>query len=68
MTDISWFYNLVLYFSRRLLHDDARGVGETLNETVCVANNCEGLTVKYILPTNIFTTSCIMICGCFFPP
>lgn len=54
MIDISWFFNLVVYFSRRLLHDDVRGVGEVLNETVCVAGSCEGLTVKYILPTIIF--------------
>lgn len=56
---------IYLYFSRRLLHDDARGVGETLNETVCIADNCEGLTVKYILPKHPFTTACIMICGYF---
>lgn len=31
---------------RRLLHDDVRGVGEVLNETVCVQNECEGLTVS----------------------
>lgn len=53
---------MVLYFARRLLHDDVRGVGEVLNETVCIAGSCEGLTVKYILPTIIFTTSCIMVC------
>jgi hypothetical protein len=29
-----------------LLHDDARGVGEALNETVCVLDKCEGLTVS----------------------
>jgi len=40
---------LVLYCSRRMLHDDVRGVGEILNETVCIADKCEGLTVKYIL-------------------
>jgi hypothetical protein len=33
-------------FSRRLLYDDRRGVGEALNETVCNSNGeCEGLTV-----------------------
>jgi alpha-mannosidase len=34
-------------FSRRLLYDDSRGVGEALNETVCNSNGeCEGLTVQ----------------------
>lgn len=31
---------------RRLLRDDSRGVGEALNETVCVADDCRGLTVS----------------------
>ncbi|XP_022640495.1 alpha-mannosidase-like [Vigna radiata var. radiata] len=33
---------------RRILHDDGRGVGEALDEQVCVNNNktCEGLTVR----------------------
>ncbi|KAG4927436.1 hypothetical protein JHK85_053922 [Glycine max] len=35
-----------LMLHRRLLHDDARGVGEVLNETVCVADKCEGLTIQ----------------------
>ncbi|KAK7360609.1 hypothetical protein VNO77_02616 [Canavalia gladiata] len=35
-----------LMLHRRLLHDDARGVGEVLNETVCIADNCEGLTIQ----------------------
>ncbi|GER32439.1 alpha-mannosidase [Striga asiatica] len=36
---------------RRLLHDDGRGVGEHLNETVCVRDSCFGLAVngKYYL-------------------
>ncbi|GKV17421.1 hypothetical protein SLEP1_g27935 [Rubroshorea leprosula] len=36
---------------RRLVHDDSRGVGEALNETVCVLNKCTGLTIvgKYYL-------------------
>lgn len=34
-----------LLWYRRLLNDDARGVGEALNEKVCVLENCEGLTV-----------------------
>ncbi|XP_038696356.1 alpha-mannosidase At3g26720-like isoform X2 [Tripterygium wilfordii] len=33
-----------LMLHRRLLHDDKRGVGEVLNETVCFDNGCEGLT------------------------
>ncbi|KAL5860797.1 hypothetical protein ACOSQ4_002093 [Xanthoceras sorbifolium] len=35
-----------LMLHRRLLHDDVRGVGEVLNETVCVDNGCEGLTIQ----------------------
>ncbi|XP_073222216.1 alpha-mannosidase At3g26720 isoform X2 [Cicer arietinum] len=35
-----------LMLHRRLLHDDARGVGEVLNETVCIADKCEGLTIQ----------------------
>lgn len=31
---------------RRLIHDDIRGVGEVLNETVCVSEGCDGLTVS----------------------
>ncbi|KAJ6792080.1 alpha-mannosidase [Iris pallida] len=31
---------------RRLLHDDGRGVGEALDEKVCVDNACEGLTAR----------------------
>ena len=30
---------------RRILHDDGRGVGEPLDEVVCVDNKCDGLTV-----------------------
>ncbi|KAL5097368.1 hypothetical protein RYX36_001695 [Vicia faba] len=37
-----------LMLHRRMLHDDARGVGEILHETVCIADKCEGLIVKYI--------------------
>ncbi|XP_019447419.1 PREDICTED: alpha-mannosidase At3g26720-like isoform X8 [Lupinus angustifolius] len=54
-----------LMLHRRLIHDDARGVGEALNETVCIVDNCEGLTVKYFLPKNLFTTTCMIICGYF---
>lgn len=38
--------NELLVFSRRLIHDDVRGVGEVLNETVCLLDRCEGLTVS----------------------
>ncbi|GAB4848626.1 hypothetical protein Ancab_003333 [Ancistrocladus abbreviatus] len=35
-----------LMLHRRLLHDDSRGVGEALNETVCVLDECKGLVVR----------------------
>lgn len=35
-----------LMLHRRLLNDDARGVGEALNEEVCVLDNCKGLTIQ----------------------
>ncbi|KAI9114327.1 hypothetical protein K1719_014555 [Acacia pycnantha] len=40
-----------LMVHRRLVVDDARGVGEPLNETVCIDNKCSGLTVlgKYYI-------------------
>lgn len=40
-----------LMLHRRLLHDDVRGVGEVLNETVCTSDGCRGLTIqgKYFL-------------------
>ncbi|KAF7840227.1 putative alpha-mannosidase [Senna tora] len=40
-----------LMLHRRLLQDDGRGVGEALNETVCVNDKCTGLSVvgKYYL-------------------
>ncbi|KAL3512072.1 hypothetical protein ACH5RR_024789 [Cinchona calisaya] len=37
---------LELMLHRRLLHDDGRGVAEALNETVCIPDNCTGLTVQ----------------------
>lgn len=33
-------------FFRRLLYDDGRGVAEALNETVCIGDKCQGLTVR----------------------
>ncbi|OVA17373.1 Glycoside hydrolase family 38 [Macleaya cordata] len=35
-----------LMLHRRLLHDDSRGVAESLNETVCVLDECTGLTIQ----------------------
>ncbi|GKV44092.1 hypothetical protein SLEP1_g51316 [Rubroshorea leprosula] len=35
-----------LMLHRRILHDDARGVGDPLDETVCVGTTCEGLTIR----------------------
>lgn len=35
-----------LMLHRRLLLDDSRGVAEALNETVCVLDDCRGLTVQ----------------------
>ncbi|KAJ8771037.1 hypothetical protein K2173_023362 [Erythroxylum novogranatense] len=43
-----------LMFHRRILHDDARGVGEALDENVCVKTTCQGLKVRgnYYLSVN----------------
>ncbi|TYH29199.1 hypothetical protein ES288_A02G204700v1 [Gossypium darwinii] len=35
-----------LMLHRRMLYDDSRGVGEALDESVCVGNTCEGLTIR----------------------
>ncbi|KAG9139497.1 hypothetical protein Leryth_024187 [Lithospermum erythrorhizon] len=42
---------LELMLHRRLLRDDGRGVAEALNETVCISEECSGLTIqgKYYL-------------------
>ena len=39
-------FSLLFFPDRRLLFDDSRGVGEALNETVCVLEDCRGLTVS----------------------
>ncbi|XP_044502294.1 probable alpha-mannosidase At5g13980 [Mangifera indica] len=35
-----------LMLHRRLLLDDSRGVAENLNETVCIKDDCRGLTIQ----------------------
>jgi alpha-mannosidase len=35
-----------LMLHRRMQHDDIRGVGEILNETVCLPEGCKGLTIQ----------------------
>ncbi|KAL0351207.1 UNVERIFIED_CONTAM: Alpha-mannosidase [Sesamum radiatum] len=37
---------LELMLHRRLLRDDGKGVAEALNETVCIDNQCKGLTIQ----------------------
>ncbi|KAJ0974238.1 hypothetical protein J5N97_016203 [Dioscorea zingiberensis] len=45
---------LEIMLHRRLLADDSRGVGEALDETVCVKDACQGLTTRgiYYLSVN----------------
>ena len=40
------FQTKFFLLSRRLVHDDSRGVAEALNETVCISKKCTGLTVR----------------------
>ncbi|XWS45559.1 hypothetical protein CRYUN_Cryun15aG0146900 [Craigia yunnanensis] len=35
-----------LMLHRRMIHDDSRGVGEALDESVCAGSKCEGLTIR----------------------
>ncbi|KAI3689557.1 hypothetical protein L2E82_47518 [Cichorium intybus] len=35
-----------LMLHRRLLYDDKKGLGEVLNDTVCVLNDCKGLMIQ----------------------
>ncbi|KAL0332752.1 UNVERIFIED_CONTAM: Alpha-mannosidase [Sesamum calycinum] len=41
-----------LMLHRRMIYDDSRGVGEALDEFVCVNNTCEGLTVRGYISIN----------------
>ena len=36
---------ILSFHTRRTIYDDSRGVGEALDESVCVNESCEGLTV-----------------------
>lgn len=37
-----------------MIVDDGRGVGEALDETVCVGDTCEGLTVLYFRMVEVY--------------
>ncbi|XP_062099161.1 alpha-mannosidase At3g26720-like [Humulus lupulus] len=50
-----------LMLHRRLLHDDSRGVGEVLNDTVCLHDKCEGLTVSKPFFQPLFIVELIMV-------
>lgn len=56
----------ILLFCRRLIYDDKRGVGEVLNETVCVQNECEGLTVS--ITFQLIFLSTVVEQGSLLPP
>ncbi|XP_010246825.1 PREDICTED: alpha-mannosidase isoform X2 [Nelumbo nucifera] len=45
---------LELMLHRRMIFDDSRGVGEALDETVCIEDTCQGLTIrgKYYISIN----------------
>ena len=46
LTEFQNNYYQIFPMSRRLIRDDSRGVGEALNETVCISKKCRGLTVR----------------------
>uniref|UniRef100_A0A6N2KXU6 Alpha-mannosidase n=1 Tax=Salix viminalis TaxID=40686 RepID=A0A6N2KXU6_SALVM len=37
---------ILLSYTRRTLFDDSRGVNEALDESVCIGDECEGLTIR----------------------
>ncbi|GLT81593.1 hypothetical protein SLE2022_000350 [Rubroshorea leprosula] len=43
---VGGFSGWIQFGGWRLLHGDVRGVGEVLNETVCISDRCEGLTIQ----------------------
>uniref|UniRef100_A0A452XFA2 Uncharacterized protein n=1 Tax=Aegilops tauschii subsp. strangulata TaxID=200361 RepID=A0A452XFA2_AEGTS len=42
-----------MMFHRRILYDDGRGVGEPLDETVCVDSKCDGLVARGTYYVNV---------------
>lgn len=62
MNHINMYGHIKLRFvsfpaQRRTIFDDLRGVGEALDESVCVEDKCEGLTVCYSTRTLTFFVS-----------